>query len=317
MRQMHRVTIRSTLVLACVGLGAANVTAQNPPSRDTTPVVGGPTNKLPLKPTRVVRFTTDEGTWVSLDVSPDGRTILFELLGDLYTLPIGGGKATRISDGPQFDWGPRYSPDGKTIVFVSDRSGTQNVWLADADGSHPRALTTSPTNQYLSPEWTPDGQYVVVSQAARRFAPYELFLIDPRGGSGVKISTANANHVGVAFGADDRYVFYYTGGGFGSWQVQQLDRRTGRSSPVTAARGGGLRPVVSPDGRYLVYATRRDAVTVLMLRDIATGEQHVLVPEAARDEQERLDQRDLMPGSSFTPDSKALITSYGGKIWRV
>src|SRR5204863_504386 len=83
-------------------------------------------------------------------------------------------------------------------------------------------LTSSPTNHYMSPEWTPDGKYIVVSQAARRFAPYELFLLDLRGGSGVKISPAGGSRVGVAFGADDRFVFYSTGGGFGSWEVEQL-----------------------------------------------------------------------------------------------
>src|SRR6185369_4440724 len=100
-------------------------------------------------------------------------------------------------------------------------------------------------------------------------------------------------------------------GGFGTFQVQRLDRTTSNTSAVTSARGSGMRPVLSPDGRYLVYATRRDAVTALVLRDLTTGEQKTLVPEVARDEQERLDQRDLMPGSSFTPDSKALVTSYG------
>ena len=70
-------------------------------------------NALPMEPTRTVAFTTDEGTWLSLDVSPDGKTIIFELLGDLYTLPYRGGKATRITSGMAFDSQPSYSPDGK------------------------------------------------------------------------------------------------------------------------------------------------------------------------------------------------------------
>jgi Tol biopolymer transport system component len=307
-RRMQFMSNRLAFALALITLSAAlPLAAQQKGKSD-----------LPLTPTRRATFTTDEGTWVSLDVSPDGNTIVFELLGDIYTIPKAGGKATRITSGLPYDWAPRYSPDGKSIVFVSDRSGTQNVWIADADGSHARALTTSPANQYMSPEWTPDGKYIVVGQAARRFSPYELFLIDTRGGSGVKLSQARQSHTGPAFGKDPRYLYYTTGyGSFGSWQVERLDRLNSHTSSVTSARGSGMRPVLSPDGRYLVYATRRDAVTSLILRDLTTGDQKTLVAEVARDEQERLDQRDLMPGSSFTPDSKALVTSYGGKIWRV
>ena len=94
---------------------------------------------VPATP-RTVRFTTDEGTWMSLDVSPDGRTIIFDLLGDIYTLPIAGGTASRITDGPTWDSHPRFSPDGKRIVFVSDRTGAENLWTADVDGKNPRAI---------------------------------------------------------------------------------------------------------------------------------------------------------------------------------
>src|SRR6516162_5705188 len=97
---------------------------------------------LPLKPDRKIEFSTDEGTWLSLDVSPDGNTIVFELLGDIYTLPIAGGEAKRIIGGLSFDSQPRFSPDGKRIVFLSDRSGAENIWLADTDGSNPKPLTT-------------------------------------------------------------------------------------------------------------------------------------------------------------------------------
>ncbi|HEX8881746.1 MAG TPA: hypothetical protein VF749_17010, partial [Candidatus Acidoferrum sp.] len=83
---------------------------------------------LPLKPGRKVEFTTDEGTWLSLDVSPDGKTIVFELLGDIYTLPIEGGQAKLVDGGMAFDSQPRFSPDGKWIAFLSDREGVENVW---------------------------------------------------------------------------------------------------------------------------------------------------------------------------------------------
>ena len=99
-----------------------------------------------------------KGTWISLDVSPDGQTIVFDLLGNLYTMPITGGKATRITSGMAYDAQPRFSPDGKSIVFISDRSGGDNVWTMRLDGTDTTQVTQGNGNLYVSPEWTPDGQ---------------------------------------------------------------------------------------------------------------------------------------------------------------
>src|SRR6185436_6056816 len=137
---------RYTLALACAAtltlMAPRDVTAQDTTSRAPT-----------LATPRTLRFTTDEGTWLSLDVSPDGRTLVFDLLGDLYTLPIGGGSATRITSGPSWDSHPRFAPDGKSIVFVSDRTGAENVWLADLDGRNARQLTRGDRAWYVAPAW--------------------------------------------------------------------------------------------------------------------------------------------------------------------
>ena len=120
---------------------------------------------LPLTPTRKIEFTTDEGTWISLDVSPSGKNLVFELMGDLYTLPIEGGEAVNLMRGMAFDSQPRYSPDGAMIAFLSDREGAENLWIAKADGSEPRQLSKEQHADFASPSWTPDGDYVLVSRA--------------------------------------------------------------------------------------------------------------------------------------------------------
>jgi hypothetical protein len=117
---------------------------------------------LVLKTADTIEFTTDEVTWMSVDVSPDGRIIVFDLLGDLYTMPASGGEATRIVGGLSFESQPTFSPDGKTIAFLTDRSGVENLWVADPDGSNPRAVSKDQkTNDrpqiMVSPAWTPDG----------------------------------------------------------------------------------------------------------------------------------------------------------------
>ncbi|MEO8029181.1 MAG: hypothetical protein ABI823_22060, partial [Bryobacteraceae bacterium] len=88
---------------------------------------------LPLHPARTIEFTTDEGTWLSVDVSPDGKRLVFDMLGDIYDLPIEGGEARRLLPGMAFESQPKYSPDGKRITFLSDRDGAENVWIANSD----------------------------------------------------------------------------------------------------------------------------------------------------------------------------------------
>ena len=90
---------------------------------------------------RQVPIRTDEGTWMDVDVSPDGRTVAFALLGDIYTMPISGGRPTRISEGLAWEVQPRFSPDGRRIAFTSDRGGADNIWIMNADGSNKAQVT--------------------------------------------------------------------------------------------------------------------------------------------------------------------------------
>jgi len=341
---------RSPLVVAAtlLALTAPLLAAQQDSTRaDTLPSrPGNPLDSLPLKPARTVRFTTSEGTWMSLDVSPDGRTILFDLVGDLYTIPITGGKATRLTRGMAFDGQPRYSPDGKTILFVSDRNGSENLWTMAADGTNPRPLTSGGSAQYVSPEWTPDGSYVVVSKSPNGVlgSTYDLVLLNKDGGTGIKLTGKGTgteptgppdqfnpppfdNYLGAAFGPDGRYVYAAVKrGGFGynltlesskSWQIAVYDRETGKTFLRTNSVGSGMRPALSPDGKYLAYAARLDTATALRLRELASGDETWLAPAVQRDDMESRYTRDVMPGYAFTPDSKAIVLSYGGKLWRL
>lgn len=154
---------------------------------------GGGRPALPLTPAMPLKFTTHEGTWLALDVSPDGRTIAFDLLGDIYTLPMAGGKATRITRGQSFDLHPHFSPDGKTIVFVSDRSGSDNLWLVNSDGTDLRQLTHETDRLYVSPTFTPDGKYVVASKSqSTSGSQLDLYLYYLDGGTGLRLTGDSA-----------------------------------------------------------------------------------------------------------------------------
>lgn len=283
---------------------------------------------LPLDPARRLRFTTTEGTWMSLDVSPNGETIVFDLLGDLYTLPIAGGDARRITSGMAFDAQPRFSPDGKQIVFLSDRSGAENVWLINLEDKNLTQLSRGDDKNFLSPEWSPDGNSIVVSvRKAMRFAdPMKPWRFHLKDGTGEEIAIdPRRRHVkGLAFGDNaDVLWFAFRQAGFRStlrlpnWQIGLLDLRTGLQHTITSAQGSAFRPAISPDGKSLVYGTRYKTGTGLRVRDIETGRERWLAYPVQFDAQESNTTMDVLPGYSFTPDSKTLIASYDGGFWRI
>jgi len=295
--------------------------------QEAADTVGLATRGLPLEPTRTVEFTTDRGSWISLDVSPDGSTIVFDLLGDLYTMPVSGGTATPLMTGPAFEAQPRFSPDGSEIVFVSDRSGGQNLWILAADGSDTTQLTEDNDNLYTSPEWNPDGTYVV---ASRTFSPLggaaKPYLFHRSGGSGMALvaEPENLKLIGAAFGPDDRYVYLAQGTGdwtydaiFPKYQLVRYDRRTGVRTSLTSRYGSGFRPAISPDGRTLVYASRHEDATGLRIRDLESGAERWLAYPVQRDDMESRATLDLLPGYAFTPDGSAVVASYDGGVWRL
>jgi imidazolonepropionase-like amidohydrolase/Tol biopolymer transport system component len=291
--------------------------------------------ELPLKGASKIEFTTDEGTWMSLDVSPDGNTIIFDLLGDIYTLPIAGGEARRIIGGISFESQPRFSPDGKRIVYLSDKSGSEQVWVADADGSNAKALTKGRNQSFVSPSWTVDGQYVIASQTGDSISTYALKMYHRDGGSGVSVgpvdpppggtSTApRLNRMGAVASPDGRFIYYSVrrdafsyNARFPLWQVVRFDRETSEIATVTNAQGSAMRPLLSPDGKKLVYATRYETGTALRVRDLETSEERWLIYPVTRDDQESRATRDTMPGYAFMPDGRSLVVPIDGKIHRV
>ena len=302
------------------------------PSGSTDRHAGVPADiNTPRADARTVTFDATEGTWMSVDVSPDGRTLVFDLLGDIYTVPVAGGTAKPLTSGPAFDSHPRYSPDGTTISFTSDRSGLLNIWLMGADGTHPRPATEEKDAYVRNAAWTPDGRYLVArKEEARRggIPPVELWVYHRDGGSGTKLTSADeihnaagavASHDGkwIYFAARARKFSYIADMRDGLWQIWRYDRERGESLPITSGFGGAMRPALSPDDKTLVFVSRRDSESVLVARDLASGAERVLLSDVTRDEAEGFAQMDLWPNYAFTPDGKSLIFSNHGHITRL
>src|SRR5215469_6428886 len=278
---------------------------------------------LPLKPQRKVAFTTTEGTWTSLDVSPDGKTLVFDMMGDLYTMPITGGKATNLTRGLAFDSHPRWSPDGTKILFSSDRSGAENIWWIDPEKKDTFQVTKEHDQNFPSATWTPDGDYIVYSKGKMQV---QLYLVHKNGGAGTQlISTpATLKTIDPAVSPDGRLIYFSRRTGPWSYnaalpqyQVGIYDRENSKLSTITSRYGSGFTPVLSKDGQWLVYGSRFEDKTGLVLRNLATGDEKWLAYPVQRDDQESISTMGVLPGMAFTPDSKAVVAAYGGKIHRI
>jgi Tol biopolymer transport system component len=329
------------LLMSCC-FGLLRMRAQDVPS-DKKPAEPKKEEGLILKSGGKVKFTTDEGTWMSLDLSPDGKMIVFDLLGDLYTLPVTGGEAKRIIGEMSFESQPKFSPDGQSIVFISDRSGAENLWVCKPDGTGLKAITKGrgqAMQMFVSPSWTADGKYIIASKADRSLGTYHVYLYHVDGGGGVSLGPPPPppptpgqqgppagpalNKMGAIASADGKYVYYAqrTGGfsynaQFPLWQIIRFDRETSETMNLTNARGSAMRPLLSPDGRHLVYATRFQTRTALRVRDLETSDERWLIDNVTRDDQESRATRDTFPGYAFFPDGKSLLITAGGKIQRV
>src|SRR5262245_56581565 len=224
-----------------------------------------------------VPIDTTETTWSTVDVSPDGRTVVFDMLGDLYAVPIAGGEAKSLTSGIAWDTWPRFSPDGRSIAFISDRGGADNLWVMRADGSDPRAVSEEKENIVATPCWSPDGDYLAARKgftSTRSIAAGEIWLFHLGGGAGLPVferpdgPKAQKNIAEPAFSRDGRYVFFSQDNTPGTrWQynkdatgeifvIKRLDRRTGDVDVFVSGPGGAIAPTPSPDGKSLAFVKR-------------------------------------------------------------
>ena len=285
-----------------------------------------------------ISFTTTEGTWVSLDVAPDGKSLVFDLLGDVYALPLDGGRARPILTGRAFQSQPRLSPNGRLITYVSDKSGTDNIWIAKADGSMPRQVTNRAASTMLSPAWSADGSEIYVTVISLKgfssFAEIWRFDIDSGDGALVienkngpsqpLVSAPAPGPYGAALHPNgfDLYYTSVTPRPYGSRkgatsQVIKLSLETGKTEPVLLESPIAMKPAVTPDGRQLVYGAVKDGRTGLKVRELETGKERWLAYPIQRNQLESRATRDVLPNFGITPDSRALFAVWNGQIHRI
>lgn len=303
-------------------------------------------------PGRQQKIDTVEGTWISLDVSPDGKRIVFDLLGDLYEMPIVGadgkqkrGYPKKLTSGVAWDMQPRYSPDGKQIAFTSDRHGKSgkagdNIWILPSKGGEPTQVTDETYRLFNGPAWSPAGEYIVARKhftSRRSLGAGEMWMfhrdaVAQKATAGLQLTKRANDQKDVnepVFSPDGKYLYYSLdatpGNTFeydkdsikGIYAIKRLELATGETETLIRGPGGACRPTPSPDGKSLAFVRRVGAKTGLHLFDLQSGRVRLIYDLLERDMQEAWAIHGVYPGFAWTPNGKSIIAWAKGKIRRI
>ena len=288
----------------------------------------------PGGPGKDVSFTVNEGTWMNLDVSPDGKEIVFDMLGDIYIMPFAGGKAKVLRQGMPMELQPRFSPDGKRILFTSDAAGGDNIWVMNRDGSNATQITKENFRLLNNAVWI-DNNYIVARKhftSGRSLGAGELWMYHTSGGGGLQLTPRKNDQQDLnepCVSPDGRYVYYsedvYPGGYFQYnkdpnnqiFVIKRYDRDKGEIETVTGGPGGAVRPQLSHNGRLMAFVKRVRTKTVLYLRNLENGEEWPIYDKLTKDQQEAWTTFGIYTGFAWTPDDKNIVIWSGGKLQKI
>ncbi|SYZ72290.1 Amidohydrolase [Candidatus Zixiibacteriota bacterium] len=332
MLSAKRLIIMLTL-LAVLATGAAGQNAAEPP-KDTTDKKWDVAS--PHVPSDTLQFDADEGTWMTVDVSPDGTEIVFDLLGDIYKFPFAGGEAKLLSGGLPYEVQPRFSPDGKKILFTSDRGGGDNIWIMNADGTEPVQITRENYRLLNNAAWHPSGNYIVAKKhftSGRSMGAGEMWMYKvPEGGDGIQLTKRKNDQMDAnepVFSPDGQYLYWSEDMSPGDYfeynkdpngtiyMIRRLNLNNNEITNLININGGACRPQISPDGKTIAFVRRVRGQSVLALFNLDNGQVRHLWNNLDEDQQETWSLFGVYPGFSWTPDGKNIVIWAKGKIWKV
>ena len=293
----------------------------------------------------------DEGTWMTVDVSPDGKEIVFDLLGDLYIMPITGADGSdgqfpqALTSGIAWDMQPRFSHDGKSIAFTSDRNGDSgkagdNIWIMNRASGDIQQVSDESFRLLNGAAWSPDDQYLVARKhfsSRRSLGAGEMWMFHHDGGNakamkGIQLTERPNDQKDVnepAYSPDGRYLYYSQDTTAGDtfeydkdsngqiYVIKRLDLVKGETESYITGPGGACRPTPSPDGKSIAFVRRVGPRSALHLFDTESGAIRILYGELERDMQEAWAIHGVYPAFNWTPDGKSIVIYAKGKIRRI
>lgn len=266
-------------------------------------------------PSTVLEYTATEGTWISVDVSPDGEHLLFDLLGHIYEMPIEGGDARRLTHGRSWNMFPRYSPDGASIAFTSDRGGSNDLWVLDRREGQLDNVSKMEWPVFQG-EWSADGRFLY-GTALNMKVRFPAYQFNRLGGKRELIPAgdrAPLNHF-VPDPGRHRLIFEHRDAqlpGSGA-RLKTYDLETGEIDILVDRPGGAFNPALSSHD-LLAYVHRDDLETVLVVRNLESRAERIVRRGLDRDRQESGSFYGCYPNLDWHPDGHRIFLSFGGGI---
>jgi Tol biopolymer transport system component len=279
-------------------------------------------------PQETIAIRVSEGTDLGFDLSSDGRSIVFDLLGQLWLVPAQGGEARPITNAVRDtaeDLDPSFAPDGRRVLFRGERNGRTGLWLLSLDSGRPRQLTqlSDPDGYDRNAAWSPDGRIIAFAHgvppdsAGSRWRT-AIMLLDVASRTMRELSIAGIPNpelrdpVWVRGGSEIAFIARNTPSERGG-RVWIVAAAGGKASPVTEDTVQAQAPTLTADGRRLAYFAPDSAGRLqVWVQEIVSG------GSAAGSPIRVTDHADVTPTRiRWFPDGSALLYSADGRLWKV